>query len=193
MRIEVHAPMGAGKTTLVRAFAEASGWRAVEEDVDGHPFLQAFYKDKKFSFEASAFYIIDYLHKMKAHVGENTIFDGGREVLKSYFDLMTLTPRERAALVAVSDIGAETPPDLIIHLDYPPEDIMRRIRERARDFEVSVPQSYIEALGDRLCDNLAATSPEVPIMTIKAGEYDFVKNPGDGQKLFSAVRQRLGL
>lgn len=175
MRIELCGPLGIGKTTLAQNLSTLTGWELVPEPVENHPFLRAFYNSPgTFAFEKNLFFLLDYLHQIKARKKGNFIFDHSAVVHCSYAILNGVSAHEKAAFSALSrtieDIGA---PDLLINLVCPPETILKRIAKRGRDFESSVSLEYVTALTEEMQRQIKNVEHYIPVVRVDAAHYDF--------------------
>lgn len=193
MHIEIYGTLGSGKSTLAQAFAKATGFNYAPEPVDNHPFLQDFYNDPvKYGFENALFFASAYSHVIKQSANKDIILDNGYSLHKAYIDIQQYSEQARSTLAAIfNTIAAETPkPDVIIHLDYPTDLIMGRIKQRGRSFESGITPEFIDALQTSLRRNIAADSAarNIPVITLKPDDIDVVKNPGDILKLRAAIK-----
>ena len=85
MRIELCGPLGVGKTTLAVNLSQMMGFQLINEPVENHPFLKPFYANPQaFAFEKNLFFLIDYLHQIKACEAGDFIFDHSAVVHRAY-------------------------------------------------------------------------------------------------------------
>lgn len=194
MRIEFCAPLGTGKTAVAKALAQHYGWMLVEEPVDNHPFLADFYADpRKYGFESAAFFALAYIHNVKKHEGENTVFDAGHILHQCYWALAEKNGHETAALEKLYAVAETLPkPDLVIELAYPSDKTMARLRARALEIEKNVPESYIQGLQQEIKKRLAALSGATPVLTLDMEVFDLVKHPRDIEKIARLLGEKPG-
>ena len=83
------------------------------------------------------------------------------------------------------------PPDLMIYLRCPLKTLVRRIRERGRDFERKVPRSYLSAL-DKLYEQWHARYDLSPTLVIETDRLDYVERLFDRLEVAEAIRQHIG-
>jgi deoxyadenosine/deoxycytidine kinase len=83
------------------------------------------------------------------------------------------------------------PPDLMIYLRCPLKTLVRRIRERGRDFERKVPRSYLSAL-DKLYEQWHARYDLSPTLVIETDRLDYVARLFDRLEVAEAIRRHIG-
>lgn len=193
MRIELCGPLGVGKTTLAVNLAHRMGWTLVREPVESHPFLQAFYKDPAhFAFEKNLFFLLDYLHQIKASHGGNYIFDHSAVVHRSYANLNKIEDIERPVYQALDALTEVTsPPDLLVNLVCPAEVIMDRIRKRGRSFESEVTIDYVRALNAEMQKQVEAVSRYMRVLHLDAASYDLDAHPEHNDKIIDIIHEEL--
>jgi deoxyadenosine/deoxycytidine kinase len=193
MRIELCGPLGVGKTTLAVNLSQMMGWTLIREPVEGHPFLESFYRaPASFAFEKNLFFLLDYLHQIKSCEAGDFIFDHSAVVHRSYATLNRITSAERPVFAALDHLTESVgPPDLLINLICPADVIMQRIRKRGRVFESEVTQDYVVALNEEIQRQVKAVSHYMPILNLDAASYDFDARPDDNEKIIGIIRQAL--
>ncbi len=189
MRIELCGPLGIGKTTLAQNLSAITGWQLVQEPVENHPFLRPFYKSpEKFAFEKNLFFLLDYLHQIKARADGNFIFDHSAIVHRSYAALNRLAPSEKGVFAALDTaIESMEPPDLLLNLICPSDVILSRIVKRGRDFETGVDVSYVKALNDEMQRQVEAVAHYIPTVAVDAAGLDFESRPQDVEKVLHII------
>lgn len=194
MRIELCGPLGVGKTTLAVNLSQKMHWTLIREPVENHPFLESFYaRPAAHAFEKNLFFLLDYLHQIKACEGADFIFDHSAVVHRSYANLNQITTVERPVYQALDRLTESVgPPDLLINLVCAPETIMQRIRKRGRSFESEVPMDYVVSLTQEIDRQVKAVSHYMRVLTLDAASYDFDARPQDNDKIISIIQQALG-
>lgn len=193
MRIELCGPLGVGKTTLAVNLSQMMGWTLVNEPVDNHPFLQPFYSNPQaFAFEKNLFFLVDYLHQIKACEAGDFIFDHSAVVHRAYAALNQTAAVEKPVFRALDSL-IETigPPDLLINLVCPAEVIMDRIKKRGRAFESDVSIDYVRALTAEIQNQVTAVSHYMPILNLDARSYDFDARPDDNERIIRIIQEEL--
>ena len=189
MRIEICAALGSGKSTLAAALAEKLGMMCVNEPVENHPFLKAFYANpKEHYFEKALFFVTDYIHQVKKTAAQDVVFDASLALHKSYIALGTPSGLEKDAFEALYKIAeALPPPQLVIHIDLPSSTVMERIRNRSRNFENGVDESFVRTLQQEISRQVQNCN--VPVLRLTS--LDIVNNQAQLDEIATAVRQAL--
>lgn len=159
--IYIEGIIGAGKTTLAKKISEALNLRAIFEPVDSNPYLARFYDDpKRWAFPMQ----IELLHRRfnmqqlavrEAMLGaeyKGAVLDrgmpGDRVFCKLHMlagnmsDLEWMTYQTAYEVMSCSLVA----PSLLLFLDVEPEVALERVKERARDAEVSIDIKYLSDL-----------------------------------------------
>lgn len=193
MRIELCGPLGIGKTTLAQKLSELTRWTLIPEPVEANPFLRAFYDaPAEHAFEKNLFFLLDYLHQIKASNGGDYIFDHSAVVHRSYAALNRIAPYEKPVFFALDKaIEAMGAPNLLINLVCPSDVILSRIIKRGRDFESGVDIGYVTALNDEVQRQVSYVEHYIPVLHIDAAAYDFEKNPEDTEKVYGIIQQHI--
>jgi len=158
MFIAISGAIGAGKSTVTRVLSQIWEFDALYETVEGHPWLEKFYKNpKEYSFKTQIFFLYDRFNKHfetarsgRDIVADRSLYEDGifakvlhmrgemddDEYLKTYyphFDLLTRILQ---------------PPDIMIYLRASLDTLLYRIRRRARDMEKDIDVGYLQMLND---------------------------------------------
>lgn len=179
--IAVEGPIGVGKTTLVEHLSERLGAEKILETAN-NPFLRDFYQGKpEAAFLAQLFFLLS-RYQQQQQLRQRTLFE--RALVADYllekdriFAYLNLTDSELSIyerLYAV--LSADTPsPDLVVYLQAETPALLKRIKERGRDYEKRVSHEYLKTVNDaynRYFFNYTRT----PLLVVNTAEADFARN-----------------
>ena len=185
-RVNIAGVVGVGKSSLTNILWKEWGFTPFREPVFDNPLLDKFYYDKKrYAFPLQVFFLnkrfeickksLDYNDTvMDRSIVEDTIF------AKMLRDSGDMDPYEYQIYKELFDNMMEHvfSPNLMVYLKVQPEEAVRRIRKRGREYEVKndtdywyrLSQNYNEFFYDYSWSNL---------LTIDCDELDFVNNEDD--------------
>jgi deoxyadenosine/deoxycytidine kinase len=156
MFVVVSGPIGVGKSTVTRIYSQITGFEPLFETVEGHPYLEKFYKEpSKYSFRTQAFFLWDRFNKHyetvqsgKQIVADRSIYEDSifAKVLNlrgemdddDYFK--TYLPHFKLLMRILQ------PPDIMIYLRASLDTLMYRIAKRSREMESAIPREYMKML-----------------------------------------------
>ena len=155
--IALEGPMGVGKTALAERLAARLDATLVLEDTD-NPFLADFYADRPgAALQAQLFYLLN-RHRQQTSLRQADLFS--QVTICDYlfdkdkiFAYLNLDDNELFIYQRLFDLLARevSTPDLVIYLQAPPDVLLRRLRDRAKDSEESlfVPDpAYLQELNE---------------------------------------------
>ncbi len=182
----VEGVIGVGKTSLCEMLGEALGARLVLEEVDGNPFLQKFYSDRRlYAFQAQLWFLLSRHRQLSEALAQPDMFHS--VTVSDYmfakngiFAEMNLRGDELALYNQVEGmLGADlSPPDLVVYLQASTDTLLRRIEKRARSFERQMDAQYVDDLN-RAYNNFFFSYGDSPLLIINTNEIDFVEESQD--------------
>jgi len=156
--IAVAGNIGAGKSSLVEFLERRLGMRAIYEPYLGNPYLDDFYADMKgYAFQSQVYFLA---HKFRLHLGlpneagtivlDRTIYEDAEIFAKNLHQTGYMSARDFSLYSELYDSMklALRPPDLLIYLRCPVRALRRRIKQRGRLSEQSIPTDYLKRLND---------------------------------------------
>lgn len=192
--------IGAGKSTLVDRISENLGWKPYYEPVSENPYLEDFYKNmKKWAFHSQLYFLTDRLRTHKhlqdyngSIVQDRSVYEDAEIFAKNLFLQGSITPRDFETYQGVYTLFLSflDPPNLVVFLRASVETLKKRITMRGREFEVSIPDSYLENLN-RLYDIWIESFTLCPVLEVDTGEIDIVSRPEDLEFVVSMIQKKL--
>lgn len=155
-RIEVSGILASGKSTLCEAFAQ-HGFPIAREDVSKNPyFLKAQQDPARYEPLLQKFILKQRFEEVaKAKQSDSAlpfVVDYCLAVDKAYADfyLSETAPKEMARTHRAINKMYKTygDPDLVIHLRCDTDELLRRIKQRGRDFEQGHTTEFLDSLGN---------------------------------------------
>jgi deoxyguanosine kinase len=198
MLIVIEGCVGVGKTTVAKGLAEIRGSRLLLEDFESNPFLRDFYEDPvEHATETEFAFLLLHFHQLKGQVEVASRselvadFHLGKDLL--YADLNLKDSRELRLFKELYQLCVEKTPHLglMIFLSASTDLVVKRIRERKREFELEIDPRYyaaVTAAYERFFDLYPGRKLRVPMDT-----WDFVKEPALYKRLDSLVEGELNI
>ena len=155
--IAVAGNIGAGKSSLVEFLERRHGARAIYEPYVGNPYLDDFYADMKgYAFHSQLYFLT---HKFRLHLGlgtaddtivlDRTIYEDAEIFARNLAQTGFMSERDYGLYSELYESMklALRPPDLLIYLRCPVRALRRRIKQRGRASEQSIPVEYLKRLN----------------------------------------------
>jgi deoxyadenosine/deoxycytidine kinase len=179
---------------------ERLGWEPYYEPVTENPYLEDFYRDmKRWAFHSQVFFLT---YRAQAH---RALMDVPRPVVqdRSFYEDAEVFARALHRQGAMSDRDWDTyrglyrtltslltPPDLVVYLRASVPTLQRRIAQRARGFEASISDAYLDSLN-ALYEEWIGGFTLAPTLIVPSDRLDFVKDSKDLATILSTVQERL--
>ncbi|MBI3222170.1 MAG: deoxynucleoside kinase [Nitrosomonadales bacterium] len=192
--IVVEGPIGVGKTSLARRLAQHAGAATLLDKPDENPFLAKFYQDPaRYALATQLFFLFQRGNEVRdlAQLDmfrDTTVADYLLEK-DPLFARMNLNAEEFALYQQIyHTLKLQAPtPDLVIYLQAEPETLVERVRRRAKDYEQTIPESYLLRLAQSYSDFFYHYDA-APVLTVNNENLNFV----DGDEDFALLVQRIG-
>ena len=191
--VSIDGPIGVGKTSVAQRLSERLDARAVLEEWEKNPFLQAFYDGKPgAAFQVELFYVLSRYRQQQSLLQRDlfaqfTISDYVFEKSKLFANL-NLEDTELIIYDKLWSLLAETVPrpDLVIYLQAPTEVLMKRIRSRGRKEERGLSEEYLAEVN-RAYNFYFFHYSTTPLLVVNTADVDFVSSDEDLDDLVKQV------
>ena len=180
--VEIAGGIASGKTTLLRAISNYSATQVLE-DHRLNPFCTAFYSNpSQYVFETELGFLLQHYHfaKIALRASPPVILDHSFELDFSYAKVGLLGSRLEIFSALYQEVRMELGyPDVIIFVRCSPEEELRRIQQRGRDFEQTVELDFLRRLNHELEEILheQQRSKSISVIEIDSERTDF-RSPG---------------
>jgi len=184
--IAIEGCIGAGKTTLAEMLAKDLNAELVLERFADNPFLAKFYKDPvHYAFPLEMTFLTDRYQQLKNLLSKRDLFTD--LVVADYFidkcaifSKNNLHPDEYNLFLKIYDIITDflPKPDLLIYLYNTPENLLKNIAKRGREYEQEIKAEYLESIQDNYLTFFKQRA-QFPILVIEASALDFVCHEAD--------------
>lgn len=180
--IAIAGNIGVGKSTLTGMLAEAFGWEPFYEANAENPYLADFYGDmQRWSFHSQVFFLgkrLEHHRQLLDHPGsvvqDRTVYEDAEVFARNLYLQGHMSARDYDAYQRLYQAISAflPPPDLIIYLQASVETLHTRIRQRGREFELSISANYLAQLNtlyDQWIDHWGASQ----VLRLQADHLDF--------------------
>jgi hypothetical protein len=201
--VAVAGNIGTGKTTLTEKLSERFGWRSHFEAVVDNPYLADFYADmKRWSFPLQIFFLNN---RFNAHqtissggdsaIQDRSIYEDANIFARNLYEQGQMEKRDYENYLRLYEVMTSflSPPDLVIYLKKSLPRLREQIQMRGRDYEKSIPDSYLASLNHYYDDWMDRYQLGKKLI-IESDDLDFVRNRQDfdsiAQRIVNALDQR---
>ncbi|WEG11021.1 deoxynucleoside kinase [Pullulanibacillus sp. KACC 23026] len=198
--IAIDGVVGVGKTTLMAILTDAKGYVPYIEPVVNNPILDKFYHDReRYSFPLQVFFLNERFKNIKsASTHEKAVLDrsiyGDLIFAKLLRDSGDMSEEEFQIYLDLFHNMIEhcKPPALMIYLEISPEEAMKRIEKRGRDYEQKdvVEADYWIRLNHEYRDYFSQYTIS-PVLKINVDDLDFENNSEDRAYVLDLINNKL--
>jgi deoxyguanosine kinase len=193
--ITVEGNIGVGKTTLSTKLAETYNAKLILESFAENAFLPKFYAEPdKYAFPLEMSFLSERFIQLKNLLNTRDIFQ--ENTISDYlfikcklFAKVNLAPDEYNLFATFFEIIAPKlpQPDLLIFLYAPVSKLQQNIKMRARAYEQSIPDNYLQNIQEGYQAFIKTQS--IPTLMIDASTTDFLNNKTQYQQLLDFLEQ----
>jgi len=194
--IAIEGCIGAGKTTLAEMLAKDFNAELILERFADNPFLAKFYKDPvHYAFPLEMTFLTDRYQQLKNLLSKRDIFTD--LVVADYFidkcaifSKNNLQQDEYNLFLKIYDIitGFLPKPDILIYLYNSPENLLKNIAKRGREYEKEIQSQYLESIQENYLTFFKQRA-QFPILIVEANTLDFVNCEKDYEKIKALFKQ----
>jgi len=170
--VEAHLEVFEQNPFLTQGFYEDPQSRAFNTEVF---FLLTRFKQQKNLVERSGTLVSDYIFQKNWIFAQMNLSGEDKQIYHELYDSFQAKLRK---------------PDLVVLLQADLETLLRRIYFRDREFERALSPDYLEKLAAEYYRFFASYS-EAPVLRVQTSGLDFVKDPGDLEKVCTVIEQRI--
>jgi deoxyadenosine/deoxycytidine kinase len=198
--VAVAGNIGSGKSSLTRMLSEHYGWKSFYESVEDNPYLSDFYENmERWSFNLQVYFLSKRFNDHKRIVDgaesviqDRSIYEDAEIFARNLHLIGKMDKRDYTNYVELYKVMMQylKPPDLLIYLDARIETLLKQIARRGRDYEQSIPRTYLEQLSAHYRDWIGRyTLGE--LLVIPSDEVDFVHERGDFNRMLMLIQGKL--
>jgi deoxyadenosine/deoxycytidine kinase len=198
--VAVAGNIGSGKSSLTRMLSAHYGWNSFYESVEDNPYLNDFYGDmNRWSFNLQVYFLSKRFRDHKNIVeGKNSciqdrsIYEDAEIFANNLYTIGKMDTRDFHNYRELYFVMMEylRPPDLLIFLDAKVETLLKQIALRGREYEQSIPRTYLEELS-ALYNQWIGNYNTGNLLIIPSDEVDFVHERGDFNRVLLLVQAKL--
>ncbi|HMD14901.1 MAG TPA: deoxynucleoside kinase [Bacteroidota bacterium] len=198
--VAVAGNIGSGKSSLTRMLSQHYGWKSFYESVEDNPYLSDFYADMgRWSFNLQVYFLSKRFNDHKnivdgkdSVIQDRSIYEDAEIFARNLHLIGKMDDRDYTNYVELYRVMMQylRPPDLLIFLDARIETLLKQIARRGREYEQSIPHSYLEQLSGHYKDWIG-TYKLGPLLIIPSDEVDFVHERGDFNRMLMLIQAKL--
>jgi deoxyadenosine/deoxycytidine kinase len=189
----VEGPIGVGKTSLAKRLAQSFGSDLLLEGADENPFLERFYRNKRFAALPTQLYFLLQRARQIDALRQDDMFAPTRVAdflidKDRLFAELNLDANELKLYEQVAETLALDPPkpDLVVYLQAPAPVLLKRIAMRGLDYEQLIESEYLEKLGEAYA-RFFYNYDESPLLIVNATSIDPIHREADYQALLDTI------
>jgi deoxyadenosine/deoxycytidine kinase len=198
--VAVAGNIGSGKSSLTRMLSEHYGWKSFYESVEDNPYLSDFYSNmERWSFNLQVYFLSKRFNDHKrivegsdSVIQDRSIYEDAEIFARNLHLIGKMDQRDYTNYVELYKVMMQylKPPDLLIYLDARIETLLKQISRRGRDYEQTIPKTYLGQLSSHYRDWIGRYRLG-PLLVIPSDEVDFVHERGDFNRMLMLIEGKL--
>ncbi len=198
--VAVAGNIGVGKSTLVNLLSNRLGWQPFFEPVGENPYLADFYADMAaWSFHSQIFFLTRRLlshRKLIDHptsvIQDRSVYEDAEVFARNLYLQGNMRERDYKTYQDLYIVLTRflPPPDLVVYLRANVDTLLKRIKQRGRDYERQIKPEYLDRLNALYLawtDNFKLC----PILTVPSDDLDYVSHDSHLDLIVSKINEKL--
>ncbi len=198
--VAIAGNIGVGKSTLVALLSKRLNWEPFYEPESDNPYLADFYRDMRtWAFPSQIFFLTRRLRDQRlllnhptSVIQDRTVYEDAEIFARNLFIQGQMTDRDYQTYCELYQVLCDfvPPPDLVVYLRASLSTLSKRIANRGRDYESSIPQDYIGRLNE-LYEEWINNFSLCPVLTLPADDLNYVENNVHLDLIVSKINDKL--
>lgn len=178
--IVIEGNIGAGKTTLTKAFCDQFDAIGLYEQFVDNPFLPLFYENpKKYALQLELSFLLERIQQMNEEMG-STLFHSA--IIADYYlkkslifaaETLSSNDYELYSRIFKGLTGNLPEPNLYIYLHQNPEQLLKNIAKRGRTYESNISAEYLSNI-QKSYFRFFKQIQNYPIVVVDCTNIDFI-------------------
>ncbi len=196
--IVIEGAIGVGKTSLAKELSREINGKLVLEKSEENPFLEEFYSNREeYAFQTQMFFLLS-RYRQQQKILQRELFK--RAVVCDYlfakdtiFAYLNLNEEELGLYNHLEPLLAKRipAPDLVIYLQASTSVLIQRIKNRGKQYEMEISQSYTEELN-KAYNQFFFLYKDSPLLFVDTDQIDFVHSKIDLKDLIKTIKDMRG-
>ena len=198
--IAVAGNIGVGKSTLVELLAQRLSWQPFFEPVGENPYLADFYSNMRaWSFHSQIFFLTrrlrihrDLCDNPASSIQDRSVYEDAEVFARNLARQGLMEERDYRSYRELYTVLTQflPAPDLVAYLRADVPTLIERIAQRGRSYEQEIEPPYLAQLND-LYEDWIRNFTLCPVLTVPAGDLNFVANDSHLDLIVSKIRDKL--
>lgn len=198
--VAIAGNIGVGKSTLVAHLSKRMNWEPFFEPESENPYLEDFYQDMQtWAFPSQIFFLTRRLRDQRlllnhptSVIQDRTVYEDAEIFARNLYLQGQMSERDYQTYCELYQVLCDfvPPPDLVVYLRATLTTLSKRIANRGRDYESSIPHAYLGRLNE-LYEDWIENFSLCPILTLPADDLNYVDNDAHLDLIVSKIKDKL--